>query len=267
MGKVRVLKRQDGSFIELPAELSDTGELELFKLKEGFYLLSKPLGGPAPEERNGDDEEGELSGEERLVLKKLLGIRFENRTPEQVSGSFSPSEMEVLRGLEERRFVNVFKGSKYRYGVYNINDHAYSLLRKGEREGRVPRPQTQNTGPSTHRPHQGRISDTHRNLMKQGFMIIKDKEEARMLSEVLGKDMRQGLIFGVKGFDGKFYIVTRDYMVRGQNSINLILTEDMEARAIAQAAKLEPEGCTAILNLMADRGEVIEKRKGVFAPA
>jgi hypothetical protein len=41
----------------------------------------------------------------------------------------------------------------------------------------------------------------------------------------------------------------------------------MDAGAIAMAAKLEPDGCIAILNLMADRGEIIEKRKGVFAPA
>jgi hypothetical protein len=78
--------------------------------------------------------------------------------------------------------------------------------------------------------------------------------------------MKSGAVVGVKGFDGKFYIVTRSYFNQSQAVVGSILKEDMDAPSIAAMAKLEPEGCLAVLRLMAENGELIEKKRGVFAP-
>jgi len=40
----------------------------------------------------------------------------------------------------------------------------------------------------------------------------------------------------------------------------------MDPSSIASASKLEAGGCMAVLRIMAENGEIIERKKGVFAP-
>jgi hypothetical protein len=224
----------------------DCEEVELFPLKEGYYLLCLPLGQPAkPQLREAE----RINERERGVLKKLLSIRFENRVPAYVSKALTDQEKAVLKELERRGFVNVFKGAKYKDGVYNISDSIYPLLSKEAQPAAVPAP-----------------NDLAAVLKRQGYLVIADKNEARALSERLGQEMKSGTFVGVRGFDGKFYIVTRSYLAAAQAAIAAVLKEDMDAAGIAAAAKLEPDGCLAVLRIMSENGDVLEKKRGVFAP-
>jgi len=253
MVKIRILKRQNHSYIELPQEMAGQDEIELFQLREGYYLLSVPLGQATVKTQVTQAEtRGPLSESERALLKKLLSIKFENRTPAYVTKALDNDEKTVLRELERKGFVNVFKGTKYKDGVYNIRDSIYPLLSQKEAAG--PKEAVQAAAPSPFGL-----------LHTQGFMIIADKNEARILSERLADDMKRGNALGVKGFDGKFYIVTRDYFTKSQAAILAILKEDMNADAIAIATKLNPDGCRAVLRIMSENGDVLEKRRGIFA--
>ena len=40
----------------------------------------------------------------------------------------------------------------------------------------------------------------------------------------------------------------------------------MDASSVSAATKLDPEGCMAVLRIMSEAGEILEKKKGVFAP-
>lgn len=254
MARVRVLRRQDKAYIEIPSDLAASAEAELFQLRDGFYLLSVPLeshGKPPNSASSG------ISEAERQVMKRLLSIRFEKRTPAFVGKALSEEEKSVLAGLVQKRFVNVFTGDKYRDGVYNISDSIYPLL-----SGRA-QPSREQAGEAA-QPRQN--SGTLSVLKTRGFVIVQDKREAMELSERLGQEMKRGEVFGVKGFDNKFYIVTRDYFTASQQKVNAALKEDMDAPSIAEAAKLDQEGCVAVLRLMAENGEIIEKKRGVFAP-
>jgi len=241
--RVRVLKRQNSAYIELPKEMLDCDAVELFPLKEGYYLLSVPLGQPAPAPKSEDVTE-------HSVLRKMLSIRFENRTPAYVNKSLSDKEKIVLKELERKGLVNVFKGTKYKDGVYNINDKVYAMLAK---ESQAPEPR-------------GGSMDSSGLLVRQGYLVVLDRNEARALSEKLAQDMKSGAVLGVKAFDGKFYIVTRTYLTKAQAAIMAVLKENMDASGIAAAAKLEPAGCLAALYVLADGGEIIEKKRGIFAP-
>ncbi|HSB47538.1 MAG TPA: hypothetical protein VLD37_05980 [Candidatus Bilamarchaeum sp.] len=250
MGRLRVIKRQEKGYVELPPEMASCEEVEIFQLREGYYLLSVPLGKGATAPPR---EKGQVSEEERAVLRKLLSIRFENRTPAYVGKALSGSELEVLRELEQRRLVNVFRGNKYKDGVYNINDSIYPLLAKGAEQAA---PQA----------HPSDAAGSLSSLNSRGFAIISDKREALALSEQLSSEIKSGTVVGIKGFDGKFYLVTKNYLSTAARAIEAALKEEMDALAIASAAKLEPDGCMAVLRLLAENGEIIEKKRGVFAP-
>ena len=59
--------------------------------------------------------------------------------------------------------------------------------------------------------------------------------------------MKKGGVIGVKGFDGKFYAVTRSYFNASQSAVNTVLKEDiftpniMDKRSISAANLLSPE--------------------------
>lgn len=252
--RIRVLKRQNSSYLELPKEIASEDELELFTLKPGYYLLSVPIGQSrtTPEPRR--DER--LSDAERAVLSKLLLIRFDQRVPEQVAKTLDDNEKSVLRELVRRGLVNVFRGAKYKEGVYNITDSIYPLLsRRGPFQA-----------PAQAEPQQAAPADLTGELKRQGFILINDRNQARALSEALSQEMRSGAVTGVKGFDGKFYVVTRSFLSGAQTAIAAVLKEDMDAASVAAAAKLDPDGCMAVLRIMSEAGEILEKKKGVFAP-
>lgn len=258
MAKIRVLRKQDKAYIELPSGMANADEVELFSLRDGYYLLSVPLGTQAEQGR------GPISEQERLVLKKLLSIRFEKRVPAYVSKALAPPELETLRELERRGLVNVFRGSKYQDGVYNIKDSIYPMLSGQAQRADAPTSEAANSKPNAGRPSS--YSDSYSLLSSRGFLIVMDKNEARSLSERLNSEMKSGAVLGVKGFDGKFYIVTRSYFNSAVAAISPILKDDMDGPSIASAAKLDSEGCLAVLRLMAENGEIIEKKRGVFAP-
>jgi hypothetical protein len=78
--------------------------------------------------------------------------------------------------------------------------------------------------------------------------------------------MKNGAVAGVKGFDNRFYVVTKPYLLGAQGAITPVLKDDMDAPSVAAAAKLDPDGCMAVLRIMSEQGEILEKKKGVFAP-
>jgi hypothetical protein len=281
--RVRVLRRQNSSYLELPQEMAGNEELELFQLKPGYYLLSVPFGaesGGQSAKTGAQESEGtriaqqkpvlgaaeQLTSAERAVLQKLLAIRFDQRIPANVSRMLDDGEKAVLKELERRGLVNVFKGTKYKDGVYNIKDSAFSLAQKGgENDGAR---QAGRTMPQAAQPSfmNQASNDLAASLKARGFIVINDRNQARALSESLSGEMKNGSVAGVKGFDNKFYVVTRDYLTQAQISITKALKEDMDAATVATAAKLDPEGCMAVLRILSEAGEILEKKKGVFAP-
>ncbi|MBI5698567.1 MAG: hypothetical protein HZC29_08860, partial [Thaumarchaeota archaeon] len=260
----KIIKRQEKGYVELPQDLAKNEEVELFQLRDGYYLLSIPLA-EKPEEPNKSKGSNGLTDEEKFVLKKLLSIKFENRIPNYVNKALTDGEKNVLRELERKGLVSVYKGKKYVDGVYSIKDSAYLLVQGNSK----PQNQTQQSRPinvgGVEQPTQG-TGGAVSVLNSRGFIIITDKREALSLSEILNGQMKSGAVVGVKGFDGKFYVVTREYFTNSQAKITAILKDHMDASAVASATKLDPEGCIAVLRLMAENGELIEKKKGIFAP-
>ncbi|MFH1394052.1 MAG: hypothetical protein ABII71_03340 [Candidatus Micrarchaeota archaeon] len=251
MVRARILKRGESRYLELPKELCSADELELFALRDGYYLLSIPLGGKAEPQKKGI----RLAPEEIAVLQKLLRIRFEKRVPPYVSKALNEQEQKVLAALEKKGFVNVFKGRKYQDGVYNIRDDVYPLIRPSG-AGNTP-DKTQST--------QSAPAGQYGMLRDRGFMVLGNKNEAREFSERANQEIKNGSLKGVKGFDGKFYVVTEGYLTKASEIILKKLDRDMNLETLAKETKLEMDGCTAVLRLLAESGDIIEKKKGMFA--
>jgi len=260
---MRIIKKDGKNYIRLPDEFSEVGDAELFRLKDGYYLLSVPLGKPAvkPEAKPKTTEGYQIPTEaEKNVLKHLLSIKFQNRTPEYVNKVLSEDEKKVIRELEEKKFINVFKGRKYPDGVYNINDKIYATLYGKKTVKQTVKEIEKPAVP----PAKKEIGSPAEILERKGYTVGSSKD----LKEIIDKNktaIKSGKIKGLKGFDGRFYIARMDYVSRMSPLVIKQLDQEREIGEIARNLNVEPDAVRTILHLLAEAGDVIEKRKGVYA--
>lgn len=273
MTKIPLIKKDNKIFVELPTEFSSVSEIELFQLKEGYYLLSIPLqtkSNPVNNQQTNSTtakinsvnikSEIVLTQFEKEVLRKLLAVKFSDRIPSKILPIFNESEKKILLELEKKGHVNIFKGAKYKDGVYNIADGIYPII--SAREIIIQSKPIQ-ANEIANQANQ----NFEQNLKLHGYAILSDKNEARLASERLSGEIKSGNIIGLKGFDGKFYLCKRDFFHNNSDRIIKSLKDDLEATTIADLLKLDRDGCLVILRILAENGEIIERRKGIFAPA
>ena len=259
--KTNILKKDGKAYIRLPDEFSNFDDVELFKLKDGYYLVTLPLAGVQPDrapERIKVPVAGfQILGEaEKNVLKKLLAIKFNERTPAYVEKTLSAEEKNVLRELEDKSFINVFRGKKYPDGVYNINDRIYGALYGKETVAAQP--------PAPSAKREGIVQRPPDTLGQKGYAIGAPKD----LAEIIEKhrdEIKSGKIKGLKGFDGRFYIAKMDYISKMSPLVMKQLDQERSIDEIAENLKIEPDAVRTVLHILAEAGDVMEKRRGVYA--
>jgi hypothetical protein len=247
MARVKLIRKEGRCYIELPTEFMNEDEIELFSLKSGYYLLSVPLG--ERKKSSGPSEK------EATVLQKLTKIRFENRTPDHINKVLTDPEKLLLKEMGKKGWVKIYKSKKYKGGVYNIANEIYPMLQEKKEEKQNTKQETENTAAG---------DPNYSLLLSQGFLIIRDQREARALSEKLKTEMKSGSVKGIKGFDNAFYVVTKDFYVNASKSILETLSEEADVQTIVEKTKLDTEAVSTLLHHMAESGDIIEKKKGVY---
>ena len=254
--RIKTIQKESGTYVRLPDDFRKAEELELFSLRDGYYLLSLPLGaavkskaegkGAGPEAKAGvpeppviaeEDARG-LTQSENRVLEKLASIRFEKRTGASIREDFSRQEREGLLSLEKKGAVTFIKSKKYPDGVYNIQSEFYPAPKK-------------EAGPEKS------ASDLERQLFRDGYILLQDSNAAQRLSEVLQK--QKNAITGVKGFDGKYYVVTRAHMERVRRVLARWRGDYVDPKAMAAKFGIHPDAVKAVLKILAEGGEYTEK--------
>lgn len=242
--KIKIIKRGEKSYIELPEELKDKNEVEIFHLKEGFYLLNfsaSPIAMPSDNEKKFSLEE------ELLVVSKVMSLDFSKRTPENVLKLLNMEEREIFISLQKKKHIWLFKGEKYKKeGVYNISNKLFSLWK--EKKSKLQQtPSIINV------------------LYKQGYLVIENANEAKMFSDNIRDQMASGTILGIRAFDGKYYISTRSFYNKIKEKISKEIKEATSVSKISELCEIEKDACLAVLYLMLESGEAIETRKGFFS--
>jgi len=277
---VKVRKTGEGAELvgSLPSDIANAQSLELFPLRDGIYLLSVKgaLGGQTPP--------AGLSEQERALVKKLLAIKFEKRTPSDVDRTLSGAEKSTLASLVEKKVVTVFRSGKYENGVYNVSDAAFGQTRdapgalhraaagadaSADGKGAVQMPRNAAAGAgASPQPAQSSAARAAHDPLAQGYLVLDNEGDARALSGAVAERIKAGEVAGLRAFDRKYYFIRKDFATEHQPKIMSALEKrDMTADELAREIKLSPEACLAILLHMAEEGELLEKNKGKFALA
>ena len=248
---LKVRKTKDGAELlgSLPFEIANASSLEVFLLRDGIYLLS--IKGAI----DGQKASSPLSEQERALVKKLLAIKFEKRTPSDVDKTLSSQEKATLASLIGKKVVNVFRSGKYENGVYNVSDTVF-----GQARDVVGAPQ--------HTAVPAAASQSAHDPLARGYLVLENEGDARQLSGAVAERIKAGEVAGLRAFDRKYYFIRKDFAVAHQPKIMSALEKgDKTSEELARVLGLPPEACLAILLHMAEEGELLEKNKGKFALA
>lgn len=102
-------------------------------------------------------------------------------------------------------------------------------------------------------------------LEEYGYLILQDELSAQSVSKQLEAQIKQGLVLGVRGFDKKFYIVSREfYLSRCEKVREALSGTEFTVPAASARVKESLNATKAVVQVMKDQGELIEKKMGVF---
>jgi len=265
--EVKVRKTKEGAELSgsLPSEIANASSLEVFLLRDGIYLLS--IKGAI----GGQKAAGPLSEQERALVKKLLAIRFEKRTPAEVDRTLSSQEKATLASLVEKKVVNVFRSSKYENGVYNVSDIVFGQAREvAGAQQQAGASSTGSRGAPQLAGSQQRSQAAHPayDPLAKGFLVLENEGDARQLSSALAEKIKDGEVSGLRAFDRKYYYIKKSFAEQWQPKIQSLLEKgDKTAEEAAKGIGLDVDGCRALLLHMSEAGELLEKSKGKFALA
>ncbi len=221
-----------------------------------------------------------LTDEEKEIVKKLISIKFKDRTPELVNKKFDKSEKKILTEIVRKGYVGMFKSGKYPKEVYSVPPSTYSAVIGVTKipESKIPESkrtiklkiETKIESKKEEEIKTGGIIETDpvKRLYKEGFVILSSLEEAKELSEKLSSKIRKREIRGVRGFDKNYYILTSQFISKYQNKIkDSIINGNYTPDKISSEVNLDKKACIALLTILNEEGEIIEKRRGKFALA
>lgn len=238
------IKEIDGKrYLLLPPEISSK-DLEIFKLKDGFYLLTFPLEQQKKQQKEQPKSGEELTEEEKQLLINLSLIKFEQRTLASVKKMLSKRQLELLESLIKRGYVSIFKKGKYKdVGVLNFTDEVFAMLKEEKRKMKEKEEKKEREKPYSSKPF---------------FTLTKDMQNE--VSELAAKGY-----LAVMGMDNKIYVARpKDFSMLARRIKEVLKNEEKSAAEIATELGEDYETVNVVLKILWARGEVIEVRKDIF---
>ncbi len=239
--RIKIYKNKNLVYIQIPNEFREFEYVDLFRLKEGFYLLSIPL------ERN-----EKINENEKIILKKLKSIPYEKRNPNEIKKIFNNKERKVLNKLIMKNYISLFYNKKHPEGRYNIEEKAFQYIREETKKEK------------NEEESKNKIINFN-DLFRKGFLVLENEKDAEKLSYFLRKNKKERSVVGIKGFDNKYYVLLKNLFSKNAIKIREILNKDKKTiEEISKILKLNENAVKGILFLMAENGEILESEKGKY---
>ncbi|MEW5955606.1 MAG: hypothetical protein AB1626_03665 [Candidatus Micrarchaeota archaeon] len=102
-------------------------------------------------------------------------------------------------------------------------------------------------------------------IESKGFLVIENEADAKNLSKAVEREIKEGLVRGVRGFDKRFYVVSTRFLKAMAQKLGPVLSgEPLTSAQAAQAASCDEAACNAVLQVLKEDGDVLEKKRGYF---
>ncbi|MDE1798218.1 MAG: helix-turn-helix transcriptional regulator [Candidatus Micrarchaeota archaeon] len=320
---MRATIKREGAATSLPlgpaaaAALSGQAEADVIVLRQGVLLVAAPgalseiaagrEGGARPASGalapsvasalRAPPWLAQLSTEEMALLRKLSGVKFEERIVPDIDRLLSAAEKKVLALLTGRKLVSIFKNAKYPKGVYNLSPVAYAagahpqelklaqqavpISNSGQAAGAPASPSqpvssrggpasSPSAGASPPVPVSARqlSINTVDHLAALGYMVLDNENDAKRVMPEITSRLKNDNVKGVRGFDKRYYVLRRSFLMEYEGPLlALVDLGPATPEELAGKLNLTSEAVRVLLMILGDEGEVIEKRRGNWVRA
>ncbi len=104
-------------------------------------------------------------------------------------------------------------------------------------------------------------------LEEDGFLIIKGKESAARASFQFEKDIKEGLLKGIKSFDGNYYLIQTNILETYINKaiVSFANKSTQSIEELSTNLKVSKMLIKVICEFLKEEGEVMERKKGMIS--
>jgi hypothetical protein len=281
--EVEFLPYNNSSF--LIAKKSDLAKLLTGSMAQSIKTQTQTIKQQTQPETYSQNNLSKLSDEEIIILKKLDQLRYNMRTAENISKILDQTSLPILDQLLKKRAIIILK-TKEGKELYSITKYVYdTFLMKKRNNISLDKPSTTQIQAPVKKftPQYKNINSKFffqktapketenmeiEELDKNGFVVLQTEAEAAGLSIQLEDSIKHGMVLGTRAFNKKFYIITRLFFEKHSPGIIKTLRQGpMTVFEIAKNQGLDEEAVRGILYLLAEAGDIRERRKDVFALA
>lgn len=216
--------------------LATEKEFELVKVKQGIWVLT---------ERDAQKVFPQLDELEQKITGLLKKMGLNERVEGVFEKALSKEELEKFKQLLKQGKVIRFKLSpNYKKAVYKLPE---DLTKK--------------------KPSAKELLDKENiedySLGRNGFLVVRNDERAKRLSEELKERIKNCEVRGTKSFDGSFYIIETDLLGLLKEKISALLVQkkNMTVQEIAKALAIGVTPVKIACEFLKEEGAVFEKKK------
>jgi len=221
-------------------------EIEVLKVEEGVWVITqKQVQKPAEKNENPAAEKQQKAAQkidevEQRIIGYLRTRPFKQRVEGIFENTLTKEELKKFRELLKTGKVVKFKSDqKYKKSVYQAEEaetKSFENVEKGIEEF---------------------------SLEKDGFIVVRNEQRAKRLSEELSDRIKAGKIMGTRSFDGTFYIIDSTFYNEKSEKVLQRLKElkNAELQSLSSDLSLTPTVVRIICTFLGEEGQILEKRK------
>lgn len=225
--------------------------MELYKAKQGIWVLASTEN-TKEQEMPAETEKQTPSLEQLQIDAKIFSLLESKNIADRVEGKFeaqlSQKEKERFRQLLKEQKIVLFKSSpKYIKFVYK---KAPEKKKESEQENALEKPIEEYS------------------LEKDGFLVARNEQRAKRISQDYETEIKEGKIKGLKSFDGNFYIIESSLLekYRGQVLSTIKANKNLFLSQLAKNTRVSQTLSKIVCEFLKEDGEIIEKRKELYQP-
>ncbi len=235
--------------------LSGKSELVLLPHQEGVFLLvdAKMLTKKEESEEYTSIPKVDLNN----TKQEVIGLIKKDKLSDLVEGKFESTLNEVqklaLNELIKEGKVFVFKlNESYKKGVYRVKEEEEVQIEQKAKE-------SEDFNAPEKQIHEY-------DLEKDGFIIANNSTLAKELSQRHEQKIKEGLLKGIKSFDGYYYLIEQRILEYYMRKATMVLNEKEEQILEELAKKMNTSKTLTkiICEFLKDEGELLEKKKGHY---
>src|SRR3989338_5255812 len=104
-------------------------------------------------------------------------------------------------------------------------------------------------------------------VLAKGYAVVEDHTEVQNLTSQLKMQNKDQDVIGVRGFDKRYYIISKEKLRDTESAISKIMDSEKNFSELLNSSGLEEDLLRTAIEVMREEGSVIEKRKNVYVMA